>query len=188
MGVIKTICGALLKANGWVALDNSGRVALGIRKFVIIVVPHTSNWDFWHVNLARYWLGYGQNTKFLGKSSLFKPPFGWLFYAMGGTPVQRDRRSNLVEQVVAKFAQADELGIVLAPEGTRRYIADWKTGFYQIAVQAGVPILPVTLDYPQRRIEILPAFYPTGDQAVDWPRLKAPFKKSMAKFPANYQE
>lgn len=174
---------------GWQARDHSQRLAQHppVKKFVMIVAPHTSNWDFFYALWARYLLGYGYNTKFLGKHSLFKPPFGWFFYWLGGTPVNRSKKANLVEQCAKKFADApDELGIILSPEGTRKYIAQWRTGFYHIAVQAGVPIIPVALDYAHKRVEVLPVFYPSGNIEQDLPQLKALFKNIKAYKPENY--
>lgn len=160
-------------------------------RFVLIVAPHTSNWDFIIAIIARYILGYGYNTKFLGKSTLFESSFGFLFYWLGGIPVYRNQKSNMVEQVVAKYAEAkegEEFGIAIAPEGTRKYIKDWKTGFYQIAIGANVPIIPIGLDYGKRQVVLLETFFPTGNQEEDLKKLKALFQEMKACKPLYYNK
>jgi 1-acyl-sn-glycerol-3-phosphate acyltransferase len=173
---------------GWQALDLSGRLeqATPVKKFIMIVAPHTSNWDFFYALWARYLLGYGHNTRFLAKHTLFRPPFGWFFYWLGGTPVIRNRSNDLVAQCIAKFADAEELGIVIAPEGTRRYTAEWKSGFYHIATGAGVPIIPVAMDYAKKTTSILPVFYPTGNMEADIKALRCSLNHVSAYTPAHY--
>ena len=104
------------------------------KKYIIIVAPHTTNLDFIIGILVRGILGF--NSKYLGKKSLFKAPFGWFFRMMGGYPVDRSRSTNLVDQVVEIFNNHEEFVIGLAPEGTRENVGEWKTGFYFIAQKA----------------------------------------------------
>jgi 1-acyl-sn-glycerol-3-phosphate acyltransferase len=122
-----------------------------LKKFVMIVGPHTSSWDFIIGIAYRSLLGL-QRTKFLGKKELFNPPFGGLLRAMGGIPVDRSERHSLVEQVVALFNVQHEFTLALSPEGTRKKVQKLKTGFYFIALKAMVPIIMVGFDYKNKTV------------------------------------
>ena len=134
-------------------------------KFVIMGASHTSNWDF------LVFLGAVQALRrkvhFIGKHSLFRWPMGGFMRALGGIPVDRGARQDLVGQVVAQFDAHDDFILVVAPEGTRSRTTDWKTGFYQIALKAGVPIVAAGPDFPTRRGVFGPVIRPTGDYAAD---------------------
>jgi 1-acyl-sn-glycerol-3-phosphate acyltransferase len=135
-------------------------------KLVVAVAPHTSAWDF-ILGLAvrsKLKLHY---IKFLGKQELFKPPFGFFFRRLGGTPVDRFSKRNMVEQVVDRFNATDRFTIVLSPEGTRKKVDRLRSGFYHIAVGAGVPILMVGFDFGSRKILLSQPFYPTGNFEAD---------------------
>lgn len=136
---------------------------------IIIVGPHTSNWDFIIGIIARGAL----NTRihFLGKHQLFIPPWGWLFKAMGGSPVDRRKHNNLVDAAVQHFNQHPNYKLALAPEGTRSPVTRWKTGFYHIAIKADVNIVPVGLDFGKKTIIIAPALKPTGNIEVEMNQL-----------------
>ena len=140
---------------------------------VIIVAPHTSNWDF-ILGIAIVF-ALELRTSWLGKHSLFRPPFraflGWL----GGIPVDRRSSHGVVGDCVKAFASAPALLIALAPEGTRKGVGQWKTGFYRIAAESGVPILPVRLDYRRHVVQLMPPFYPTGDIRADLPLIQGLF-------------
>ena len=124
-------------------------------------MPHTSNWDFPIGLLTRR--AVGVDIKFLGKHSLFIPPFGWLFRWLGGYPVDRRKRTNLVDSVVDIFNQHDEFVISIAPEGTRKKVDALRTGFYYIARKAGIPILLCSFNYQIRTVLFGPLFYPGPD-------------------------
>lgn len=134
-------------------------------KAVLIAWPHTSNWDFPFTLAVSYVLDL--EFSWLGKHTLFEPPFGWFFRWLGGVPVDRRDRNNLVAAVVDVLKQRDELHLIIAPEGTRSRTKRWKTGFYYVALGAGVPILLGYLDFPRKRGGILHVFYPTGDIEAD---------------------
>ena len=134
-------------------------------KFVIMGASHTSNWDFLVFLGAVHTLG--RKIHFIGKHSLFKWPMGNFMRALGGIPVDRSASQDLVSQVVAQFDARDDFILVVAPEGTRSRTTDWKTGFYQIALKAGVPILPAGPDFPTRRAVFGPVIRPTGNYAED---------------------
>ena len=140
-----------------------------IKKLICIVGPHTSGWDFIFGVMARSILKV--NGGFLGKSQLFKWPYGFLFRALGGNPVYRDRANNLVDQVVEMFNSKDEFIIALAPEGTRKKVEKIKTGFYHIAVKANVPVVMVGMDYKRKLFEVRKLFYTSGVIDKDMPQI-----------------
>jgi 1-acyl-sn-glycerol-3-phosphate acyltransferase len=134
-------------------------------KFVIIVAPHTSNWDF-PVGVAAK-LALRLQVTFLGKNTLFRFPLGIIMRALGGMPVDRSASNDLVSGITAEFARREKLVIVVAPEGTRKRVERWKTGFYHIARGANVPVVPVALDWGNRAVRIGAPFFTTGDIARD---------------------
>ncbi|MDB6060731.1 MAG: Phospholipid/glycerol acyltransferase [Verrucomicrobiaceae bacterium] len=135
------------------------------RKYVLIAAPHTSNWDFPLMLLAV--LKIRMDLHWLGKSSLFRAPFGALMQWLGGVPVDRSKSNNLVGQLVEQFKQCEQLVVLIPPEGTRTKVERWKSGFYYVAAGAGVPLLLGFIDASRRQIGFGPFFYPTGDYAAD---------------------
>lgn len=134
-------------------------------KAVLIAAPHTSNWDFIY-GLAIAW---SLNIKFsfIGKDSLFRGPLGTVMQALGGIPVNRHERKNAVQQIVDIFNEREALILGIAPEGTRRRVEYWKTGFYYMALEANVPILLGFFDY-ERKIGGMGSYiFPTGDIQAD---------------------
>lgn len=149
--------------------ERTGWTAVGTlpaeRKFVIVGASHTSNWDF------LVFLGtirsLGRQVRFIGKHSLFKWPMEGFMRGLGGVPVNRTTSKDLVRQVVDQFDQHQDFALIVAAEGTRSYTEKWRTGFYQIALQAGVPIVCAGPDYPTKRGIIGPVIYPTGNYSED---------------------
>ena len=141
------------------------------RKFVIVGAPHTSNWDFIFFIGATNQLGI--RPSFMGKSSLFKWPMTDFMLDMGGVPVDRTIRANYVEQVVKAFDEADDLALVIAPEGSRTFKGDWRSGFYHIAMAAGVPIVPAWVDNAKLVGGMGEPMMPTGDYRADLAQLAA---------------
>jgi 1-acyl-sn-glycerol-3-phosphate acyltransferase len=135
------------------------------QRFVLIAVPHTSNWDF--PNLLGVTNALGIRAHFMAKTSLFRWPFGGLMRAVGGVPVDRSAASDMVAQMIAEFAARDEFVLTIAPEGTRGAVEKWRTGFYRIAHGAGVPIVCGFMDYPKRVSGLGPVIMPTGDYDAD---------------------
>lgn len=135
------------------------------QRFVLIAVPHTSNWDF--PNLLGVTNALGIRAHFMAKTSLFRWPFGGLMRAVGGVPVDRSAAGDMVAQMIAEFAARDEFVLTIAPEGTRGAVEKWRTGFYRIAHGAGVPIVCGFMDYPKRLSGLGPVIIPTGDYAAD---------------------
>ncbi|GAB4418420.1 MAG: lysophospholipid acyltransferase family protein [Anaerolineales bacterium] len=137
-----------------------------MKRYVLIGAPHTSNWDFMLLLLL---MGAEQlPIRFMGKDTLFRGPLGPLMRALGGIPVNRRERTNLVDQIAAKFDEYDDLVIGLAPEGTRSKTGYWKTGFYYIALKAQVPVAMAYLDYANKIIGVGPSFMPSGDIDADF--------------------
>ncbi len=172
---------ALMRLTGW---RFSGADFPDCRKFVLIVAPHTSNWDFPVGIMAMYALGI--RITFLGKDTLFKFPLGIMMRFLGGFPVDRTSRSDVVTQTVELVERSERIIIVLSPEGTRKLTARWRSGFYWIAQKSGVPILPIALDFSKKEIRFHPLFAPTGVQEEDIVALRRLFSVEMAHSPANY--
>ena len=142
-------------------------------KFVMIIAPHTSNWDFLVGVGALFSLGL--KVEFLGKDSMFRWPIGPVMRWLGGTPVDRSVSKDRVSDSVAAFKARDKLVLGMAPEGTRTRVEEWKTGFYHVARGAGVPIVPVAFDYAKKAIIMGDPFTPTGDVAGDIEKLRGFF-------------
>jgi 1-acyl-sn-glycerol-3-phosphate acyltransferase len=142
-------------------------------KLVAIVAPHSSNWDFVVGLLAKYAIGV--RASFLAKHTLFRWPFGALFRRWGGISVIRDASHDVVDQSVAEFARRDALVLAIAPEGTRKPVSRWRTGFYHIARGAGVPILLVALDWGHKTVRFGPTLTATNDFENDMARIQAPY-------------
>lgn len=147
----------MLRAAGWRVHGDFPDVP----KMVIIVAPHSSNWDFIIGVAAK--LAMRLRVRYLGKASLFRFPLGIVMRRLGGIPVDRSTANDVVRSAVATFARHDRMLLAIAPEGTRTPVDRWRTGFYHIARGAGVPILPVALDWGTRTIRIGTLFVPTDD-------------------------
>ncbi|MEM1054972.1 MAG: 1-acyl-sn-glycerol-3-phosphate acyltransferase [Bacteroidota bacterium] len=136
---------------------------------VMIGWPHTSNWD--GIIALSAAAGCGVDTRIFAKRALFRPPIGWILKAFGGIPVDRAKGGGLVDRAVERFAEAEARGegfiLGIAPEGTRRRQDAWKTGFHRIAVQAGVPISVVVMDYGKKQIGVVGTLVPSADLAAD---------------------
>ncbi|WP_394129164.1 lysophospholipid acyltransferase family protein [Shewanella maritima] len=149
--------------------------------FIMAVGPHTSNWDFVMGIIGRGAL----DTKihFLGKHQLFIPPWGWLFKAMGGSPVDRRKHNNLVDAAVQLYQQHPNYKLALAPEGTRSAVKRWKTGFYHIAKKADVDIIPVGLDFGKKCIVLGEPVRPSDDMQADMDQLLQFFRQIKGRHP-----
>jgi 1-acyl-sn-glycerol-3-phosphate acyltransferase len=167
------------KRNHW---KTEGTFPFHIKKMVVIVAPHTHWLDF-IVGLAVRSVLHFEHVKFLGKAELFKPPFGFIFRWLGGTPVDRSSSHNVVESVVKKFEESDELVIALSPEGTRKKVDKLRTGFYHIAKQAKVPIMMVALDFGNRKIIFAEPFYTSDSESDDYKKIISFFAPIKGKIP-----
>lgn len=151
------------------------------RKCVVVAAPHTSNWDFPFMLAAAHVLGV--RASWMGKHTLFAPPWGWFFRGLGGIPVDRGAPQSLVTQMAERFRAADELILALAPEGTRGRVSHWKSGFYHIATESGVPIGLGFLDYERKLCGLGPYVTPTGNVREDMDRVRAFYQNIRGKHP-----
>lgn len=171
-GTLSKLSWAWMRARGW-----SIAIADPLpEKCVIIVYPHTSNWDF-PIGLLTKWAA-GLTAKrdalrYAGKTSLFLWPWGWFFRAVGGFPVDRAGNSGFSEQMAARFTKEPRMRFVIAPEGTRSYRDHVRSSFYYVALAAHVPILLGTFDFARKRVVIVELFTPTGEVSADLARIKA---------------
>ncbi|MGH7787853.1 MAG: lysophospholipid acyltransferase family protein [Candidatus Binatia bacterium] len=157
----RTLGALVLRLFGWRVEGQLGAVP----RAVLIAAPHTSNWDFVFMLACAYVLHL--RPMWLGKQQMFRWPFGGFMRWLGGVPVNRGQRDDLVRQVVERFAATPELLLVVPPAGTRGRAPHWKSGFYHIASGAGVPIVCTFLDYHRRVGGIGPAIMPSGDLCAD---------------------
>jgi 1-acyl-sn-glycerol-3-phosphate acyltransferase len=175
--LIRSLALSFLKFSGW---RLEGRLP-DVNKLVVIAAPHTSNWDFpILIGLA---FGLRAKANWLGKHSLFRWPFGFLSRWMGGIPVYRSASQNLVAQSVEMFCKSEKLILAVPPEGTRGKVSHWKTGFYYIALGAGVPIAMGFIDYKRKTTGVGPTFYPTGDIEADMEIVRNFYINVTAKYP-----
>lgn len=142
-------------------------------QYVAIVAPHTTNWDFVVGLAARYALRL--DASWLGKHTLFRPPFGWIMRRWGGIAVDRTASHDVVSQTVAAFSSRPRVFLVITPEGTRKQVSRWRTGFWHIAKGANVPILPIVFNWRERAIRIGAPFFPGSDVDADVARLRSLF-------------
>lgn len=163
----RRFCGWLLARCGWRlagAMPDRARL-------VLIAAPHSSWWDgVWGLLFK---VALGLDIAFMGKRELFRGPLGWALRRMGGIPIERSEAHGVVDQMIVRFRDTAQLWLGIAPEGTRRHVTKWRSGFWRIARAAGVPILPVAFDYPSKTITIGPLFEPGEDLAADLAALRA---------------
>jgi 1-acyl-sn-glycerol-3-phosphate acyltransferase len=148
-------------------------------KFVVCAAPHTTNWDL--PNALAAGLHYGVRINWMGKSTIFKWPFGGLMRALGGISIDRTKSTNAVASIVDEFAKRDQLQLVIAPAGTRSTTAPWKSGFYHIADGAKVPLVLAFIDYNRRAVGIAGVLVPTGDYDADLAKIQAMYAQAAAK-------
>lgn len=170
---------AILKMFGWKIDPNAPEV----KKCVVVMGPHTSNWDFiiGRMTFAKY----GVNAKFLIKKELFFFPLGFILKAIGGVPVDRSKGTNVTDQAVRHFKDNKEMFMVFTPEGTRSYSPNWKKGFYYIAQRAQVPIYIGYMDYKKKIGGFYGEFKPTGNVDADILEIKKILSQYQGKFPEN---
>jgi len=158
-----------LRLRGW---RLEGSLPPEAARSVLIAAPHTSNWDGPYMLMSAF--AFRLNVRWMGKASLFKWPWGPLMRWLGGIAVQREQRGNLVAASIEALKGAEGgLQLLIAPEGTRGLVREWKTGFYRIAEGAGLPILPTYLDFGGKRVGLGPLMWPSGDLEADLTRLRA---------------
>lgn len=176
--VAPVIASALLKAAGWRTV---GEIP-NIPQAVVLALPHTSNVDGIFAIPSLFALDL--KISILGKHTLFKVPvFSQLLKWIGVIPINRGHKGSVLQASIDKFKTGKPLFLGLAPEGTRQYTKDWKSGFYYLAVGAGVPILPVAMDYNAKEIRFMSLVYPTGDIESDLPKIYEQYKGVIPRHP-----
>lgn len=157
----QAICKFILKWWGW----KTGPTGEDLKKCVICVAPHTSNFDFILGEL--FYTAIGRRAHFLMKKEWFFFPLNLFLKAMGGVPINRDKKTSMTEQMANEFAMHETYRLAITPEGTRKEVDEWKKGFYYIALKAAVPIQIAYLDYMEKEIGIIKTFYPIGNVDED---------------------
>lgn len=176
--MIKWFCRLVLKIWGFKVTGPDPEL---IPKKMYAVYPHTSNWDF----LLGIMLKGGMpiNVNYVAKDSLFRFPYGWLFRWLGGIPVDRRKSNNFVDTMVGLYDKYDKLAFAFAPEGTRKRVQKFRTGFYYIAIKAKVPIIMVKFDFGNKVVDYSEPFYPTGVYSKDLKIFINHFKGTKGKNP-----
>ncbi|MDE0980932.1 MAG: lysophospholipid acyltransferase family protein [Gammaproteobacteria bacterium] len=161
----------ILRLVGWTSIGSK----VSVPKYVLIGAPHTSNWDFplmllvvLELRLQLFWMG---------KHTLFPFPFSGIMKWLGGIPINRTKSHNVVSDIVGQFKSNDNLVVLVPPEGTRRKVSEWKTGFYHIANNAGVPILMGYVDAAKKEAGFADFFYPTGELESDMKEIRSFYAK-----------
>ena len=177
--ILKKIATIMVGISGW---EIVGEIP-PLDKAVYIAAPHTSNWDgFWMI-VAKTALGL--EARFLAKHTLFWWPLGAVLRRLGAMPIDRSRGAGVVEHLIDVFKTSDRLVLALAPEGTRKWTAHWKTGFYRIAIEADVPIVLTFIDYQDKRMGIGETFRPSGDPEKDLDYLRNFYAPHKPRHPEN---
>ncbi|VXA99687.1 Acyltransferase [Flavobacterium sp. 9AF] len=166
------------KVFGWKVV---GTIQPEIKKCIVIAVPHTSWWDFFLGVFARGILNVEIN--FLAKKELFIFPFNYFFKWMGGAPLNRGKKENKVDAIAKVFSNKEVFRLAIAPEGTRKKVEVWRTGFYYMALKANIPIIPGVFDYGNKQVIFHKPFYPTGNINEDLKVLHSYYKGVKGKFP-----
>lgn len=179
---------AALRVFGRVAMRVAGWRFEGsipnLPKLLFVVAPHTSNWDFFVGVGAMFALGL--RATFLGKHTLFRWPLGIVMRWLGGVPVYRHAPRNVVDQTVDHIRRVEQVALGISPEGTRKKLPAWRTGFHYVARGAEIPIVPVALDYSTKTVRFFPMHQPADTVASDVAALGPLFSAGMARYPAQY--
>ena len=176
----KIIAGILLKLWGW---KIEGEIPRD-KKLMVVVMHHTSNWDFVLAMLVRWKLGL--NVSFVAKSSLFKPPLGYIMRYLGGYPVERNpakKKGSVVQQIIDIINKHDKIWIGFTPEGTRDKVDKLKSGFYTIAKETGIKIVFVDFDYSTKTIRIDKPHKPAPSFEEELQLMKSFYKNSKGRYP-----
>ena len=173
------IARTIAKTIGWKIKSTPAKVD----KSLVVVMPHTSNWDFPLGLLTRAVIDV--DIKYMAKSTLFKPPFGWIMKKLGGYPVVRDRSTRLVDQIAQIIRDEDSIHVCITPEGTRSHVNHIKTGFWYIADLADVPLFLCQFDFKNKVVDFGEPYYLTGDIMKDLKVVYDRFEGVQGKIPAN---
>ncbi len=161
-----------------------GEDPANLPKYVLVVAPHTSNWDGFVGFTALFAMG--MNINWMGKHTLFKGTLGKVMRWLGGVPIKRDTRHGFVEQLIEQFHAREKFVLAVTPEGTRKKVTKWKTGFYYIALEAKIPIVLAFLDYSRKSLGFGPRIEISGDLEKDLQTIQMFFTKITARHPENF--
>jgi len=178
--VTRWLARTVLRLTGWRMVGTLPDVP----RLVMIAAPHTSNWDFGLSIMVMYAAGF--RVSFLGKDTLFRPPLGGVMRWLGGRPVNRSAAHGVVEESVKAIRSADRCILALAPEGTRKRVTHWRTGFYRIAERAGLPIVLGYFDYANKEVGFGPTVWPSGELDRDLAEIQAFYRTKRGKYPENF--
>lgn len=168
----------IIRITGWRV---AGGVPTNNKSMLIIAAPHTSNWDLFFLLGAAY--SFRLSIKYLIKNSVFIPVVGSVLSFLGGIPVDRSKRNNLVTDLATRIRESDGLALVVPPSGTRGYTDYWKSGFYRIALEADIPIVCGYLDYQQKEAGLGLSFNLTGNIKEDMDRIRAFYEPKVGRYP-----
>lgn len=178
--IARTLSAAFLGLSGWKVQGDWP----GLDKAVLVAAPHTSNWDgIYMLATAGF---YRVKLRWMGKKSLTQGPFGWLIKAMGCVPIDRSSSNDVVKQMSDAFAAEPRMILAIPPEGTRSAVKEWKSGFYHIAVGAGVPIILSVLDYKTKTARLAAVVTPSGDYETDLATIRAHYRDAKGKHPEHF--
>jgi 1-acyl-sn-glycerol-3-phosphate acyltransferase len=178
--IAQTFCQRLLRLMGW---KWEAKVP-ELDKSVLMVAPHTSNWDFIMGKLC--YTAMGRNANFVIKEEWMKGPAGWILKKLGGIGVDRSKVQYFTDNVAELFHTHEHFNVAITPEGTRKPNPKWKKGFYHIAMKAGVPIVLVKIDYGIKTVSLFHIFYPTGNEKVDIEAIQEMYRGVTGKHPKNF--
>ncbi len=170
----------IFKIAGWKAVGQ----APPLKKYIVVGAPHTSNWDFVFGLCA--WKLYGMKPRYLIKREFYVFPLNLLFKATGGLAVDRSKNNSLTDSIVEMFAKREEFVVIFPPEGTRKLVQRWKTGFYYVALRSKLPIVLGAMDYKLKQTHLSEAFYPTGDIEKDFEFFREFFRNVTPCNPAGF--
>lgn len=177
--LLRGIALCLLKILGWKTTGGLPRE----EKYVLIVAPHTSNWDLFYGIILAFALKL--DARYIAKKELFREPFSFLMTWSGAIPIDRSSHHNIVDQMASEFNKHDNFVLALAPEGTRHKTDCWHSGFYHIALDAHVPILLAFIDYARKTGGAGPLIYPTGNLEQDTSVIRNFYLTVSGKHPEN---
>ncbi len=171
----------IFRVTGWKVVGHLPE----LKKYVVIGAPHTSNWDFVFGMCA--WKLYNLKPRYLIKKEAYRFPFSLFLKATGAIPVDRKGSHNLGDSLVQMFRERDEFVTIICPEGTRKFVSSWKTGFYYVAMRANVPIVMGALDFGRKVTLLSEPFYPTGDIQKDFGTIRAFYNNVIPKNRENFE-
>jgi len=174
---VQTISKYILKITGW---HIEGTLP-NLSKFILIGAPHTSNWDAFYGFAAL--AAIGLKIKWMAKHTLFPRPIRGLLKSLGGIPVDRRASRGVVQQMIDALQENEKAILLITPEGTRKFVEKWKTGFYHIAVESRLPIQMGFINYANKSLGFGPLIEPTGDMEADLKKIQGFYSKKQGKNP-----